>query len=96
MGRLYEEQGLTSAEYAKIHKWLLDVRHKGACEHCGTQRSVQNALKEGCRYEMNVSNYISLCTGCHQSYDKKIWLKTHTAKRPFYKNHHDKRNKQSA
>lgn len=47
------------------------------CEFCNTKtaKRYEWALKKGCSYSMNISDYIPLCPSCHRKYDMTEELK---------------------
>lgn len=62
--------GLSSAEYFRVHHWLIYNFGKAAfCSHCTEGKNFHWALKKGCKYEKNLENFIPLCVSCHRLYD---------------------------
>ena len=60
----------TSNSYSSIHKWL--ARHfvkSKKCEHCGSKKFIEWALKKGERHDHNRDSYLCLCSSCHKKYD---------------------------
>jgi hypothetical protein len=56
--------------YTSVHKWL--DRHfikSKKCEHCGSSRFVEWALKTGKKHTHNRDDYLCLCSSCHKKYD---------------------------
>ena len=62
--------------YYKIHNWLRYHCSKKKCEHCGSLKNLEFALKKGKKHEKKEENYLHLCTTCHYTHD-------YTAKRSF-------------
>lgn len=64
--------------YYKIHCWLRYNCSKKKCEHCGSLKNLEFALKKGKKHEKKKENYLHLCTTCHYEYDysmKKTFLR---------------------
>lgn len=63
----------TSPGYGTLHDWV--KKNKGKASKCimgncnGKSKVFDWALKEGCKYEWKLENYIELCRSCHKKYD---------------------------
>lgn len=55
--------------YDSIHLWLARNFEKTACEHCGSHRFVEFALRKGSIHDHFRENYLCLCSSCHKRYD---------------------------
>ena len=70
-GQKPHNQGtFTSDSYTSVHKWLSRnfIKLK-KCEHCGSKRFIEWALKKGKRHDHNRDSYLCLCSSCHKKYD---------------------------
>lgn len=67
----HNRSGISYKEYISIHDWL--KVHYGKpkyCEHCNEDaKAYQWALRNGCKYERDINNFIRLCRSCHFKYD---------------------------
>lgn len=60
----------TSNSYTSVHKWL--ARHfikSKKCDHCGSPKFIEWALKKGEKHDHNRDSYLCLCSSCHKKYD---------------------------
>lgn len=58
------------ATYSAFHKWLSrNHKKKGGCQHCGSTRFLEWALKKGKMHGHDVERYLTLCSSCHKIYD---------------------------
>jgi hypothetical protein len=56
--------------YSGVHKWLSrNFTKLEECEHCGSDRFIEWALKTGMEHLQIRDNYICLCSSCHKKYD---------------------------
>lgn len=57
--------------YSSVHKWI--SRHfnykKVKCEHCGSKRFLEWAIKKGEKPSHSIEKYLVLCSSCHKKYD---------------------------
>lgn len=52
-----------------LHGWLRKTFSADTCEHCGSDKHLDWALKTDCKYERKRENFLRLCRGCHMKYD---------------------------
>lgn len=61
---------ITSESYSACHKWLSRNFVKlSECEHCGSKKFIEWALKRGVKHSHDRSAYLCLCSSCHKKYD---------------------------
>lgn len=61
---------MNKKEYNSIHSWLRINKKGDICEICKCKgKKLDNALKNGCKYEKNIDNFLKLCRKCHYHYD---------------------------
>jgi hypothetical protein len=67
--------GISANEYRSIHRWL-KVRY-GVADHCDNIACQDKSLtfywakKRGKPYARDVDNFLQLCFGCHEQYDRE-------------------------
>lgn len=57
------------ALHSAIHTWLGKNYIKVMCVKCGSQKTLDFALRKGRNHSHNMKNYIVLCRSCHLKYD---------------------------
>lgn len=57
--------------YATVHEWLKNNFKKDWCEHCGTTKNLEFALKKGETHSHSREKYLLLCRPCHNKYDRE-------------------------
>lgn len=59
--------------YGTLHDWI--KKNYGKANKCemkecpAKSKTFDWALKEGCKYELKIENYLQLCRSCHKKYD---------------------------